>query len=583
METFISMINGQPSAYLSFTLHAHLPYVIHHGTWPHGLEWLHEAAAETYLPLLGVMRRLERDGLALKANLSLSPVLLEQLTHRTFKEEFPKYLERKINSAREDENYFRQNGEHRFAETAVFWLQFFERTLADFYELDRDIVKGFRHFNDTGAIEILSCAATHGYLPLLGTDESVTAQIRTAVAVHERHLGRKPRGMWVPECGYRPAGVWQSLVTASGEPAPWEPFSRIGVEEALADAGIEYFFIDTHLVEESILFTPYQMMSGNLGLVLHNLPAHELKRKSDLDAIYRPYIVDGPRSTDHPVTAFPRDPQTGLQVWSGDTGYPADGNYLDFHKKRWPGGHQYWQVTVAQSDMALKQPYYPEEALARTLVHAEHFVALVSASLKAGFDRQQPPVCASLFDAELFGHWWFEGPAWLEHVARIFARDELPIALTTGSEYLAKHPPAVTVKLGEGSWGKNGNNEVWLNEQTSWTWTHIYRAERVMRDVAGDCRWRDDGWGERIAKQMARELLLLESSDWQFLITTAAARDYAEKRFSGHLNQFIELEMLWAEFIANSALSQQAQELLTEIEERDSLFANIDPGLWTQR
>ncbi len=133
--------------------------------------------------------------------------MLEQLTHPTFKEEFPKYLERKINSAREDENYFRQNGEHRFAETAVFWLQFFERTLADFYEFDRDIVKGFRHFNDTGAIEILSCAATHGYLPLLGTDESVTAQIRTGVAVHERHLGRKPRGMWIPECGYRPVRI----------------------------------------------------------------------------------------------------------------------------------------------------------------------------------------------------------------------------------------------------------------------------------------------------------------------------------------------------------------------------------------
>ena len=138
-------------------------------------------------------------------------------------------------------------------------------------------------------------------------------------------------------------------------------------------------------------------------------------------------------------------------------------------------------------------------------------------------------------------------------------------------------------QLGEGSWGKNGNNEVWLNDQTSWTWGHIYRVERVMRDIAGDCRWRDGGWGERIAKQMARELMLLESSDWQFLITTAAARDYAEKRFSGHLNQFAELEMLWAEFVANSALSQRAQELLTEIEERDCLFAEIDPGLWAKR
>jgi 1,4-alpha-glucan branching enzyme len=583
METSISMKKGQPSAYLSFTLHAHLPYVIHHGTWPHGLEWLHEAAAETYLPLLAVMRRLEADGLALKANLSLSPVLLEQLTHPTFKEEFPKYVERKINSAHEDANYFRQNGEDRFAATAVFWLQFFERTLADFYELDRDIVKGFRHFNETGAIEILSCAATHGYLPLLGTDESVTAQIRTAIAVHERHLGRKPRGMWVPECGYRPSGSWQAPVNADGDPNPWEPFVRIGVEEALAEAGIEYFFIDTHLVEESIQFTPYEMMSGNLGLLLHNLPAHELRRKSDLEALYHPYIVDGPLLETRPVTVFPRDPKTGLQVWSGDTGYPADGNYLDFHKKRWPGGLQYWQVTLAQSEMALKQPYYPEEALARTLVHAEHFAELVHNSLQGVFDEQQPPVLSSLFDAELFGHWWFEGPQWLEHVARIFAREDIPVALTTGSEYLSKYPSSVTMKLGEGSWGKNGNNEVWLNEQTSWTWSHIYRAEQGMRDVASGNRWRDGGWGERIAKQMARELMLLESSDWQFLITTAAARDYAEKRFNGHLHQFVELELLWAEFVANSVLSEAGQATLTEMEERDSLFAEIDPGLWTKR
>ena len=463
-------------------------------------------------------------------------------------------------------------------------MQFFERTLADFYEFDRDIVKGFRHFNDTGAIEILSCAATHGYLPLLGTDESVAAQILTGVAVHERHLGRKPRGMWVPECGYRPAGSWQAPLAASGEPGLWTPFARIGVEEALAEAGIEYFFIDTHLVEESIQFTPYQMASGNLGLLLHNLPAHELKRKSDLEAIYRPYIVDGPAAASHPVTVFPRDPQTGLQVWSGDTGYPADGNYLDFHKKRWPGGHQYWQVTVAQSDMALEAALLsrrgagPDPGPRRAFCRARDTIRSRADSI-----RNAPPVLASLFDAELFGHWWFEGPQWLEHVVRIFAREDLPIALTTGSEYLAKYPASMTVKLGEGSWGKNGNNEVWLNDQTSWTWTHIYRAERVLREVASDGRWRDGGWGQRIAKQMARELLLLESSDWQFLITTAAARDYAEKRFSGHLNQFVELEMLWAEFVANSALSQSGQEMLSEMEERDSLFPEIDPGLWAQR
>jgi 1,4-alpha-glucan branching enzyme len=582
-ENLHFMKNGQPSAYLSFTLHAHLPYVIHHGTWPHGLEWLHEAAAETYLPLLGVLRRLERDGVPLKANLSLSPILMEQLRHPVFREEFPKYLERKILYAREDENYFRQNGEERFAETAKFWQGFFDRGLRDFYELDRDIVGGFRHFEQTGAIEILSCAATHGYLPLLGTDESITAQIRTGVRAHERHLGHKPRGMWVPECGYRPWGIWRAPVAARGDEDAWPAFRRAGIEEALAEAGIEYFFVDTHLVEESIQFTPYEMKSGELGLRLHNLPAHELRRKADLRSIYRPYLVEGPLAHAHPVAAFPRDPRSGLQVWSGASGYPADGNYLDFHKKRWPGGHRYWQVTVAQSEMALKTPYYPEEATARTLIHAEHFVALIQDSLQAAFDCEQPPVLASLFDAELFGHWWFEGPLWLEQVARILARDEVPIAMTTGGEYLTKHPAAELLTLGEGSWGKNGTNEVWLNDETSWTWSDIYRAERVMREVASDPRWRDGGCGERLVKQMGRELLLLESSDWQFLITTAAARDYAEKRFSGHLEQFAELERLWAEFVSNRGLSQASCERLAEVEERDRIFEDLDPGLWAER
>jgi len=559
MEIPRTMKNGQPSAYLSITLHAHLPYVIHHGTWPHGQEWLHEAVAETYLPLLGVLRRLERDGLSLKANLSLSPVLLEQLRHPTFVEEFPKYIERKLVYAREDENYFRQNGEQRFAETAVFWQQFYDRTLREFYDLDRNLVAAFRHFQDAGAIDIITSAATHGYLPLLGTDESMTAQLLTGVAAHERHLGRKPRGIWIPDCGYRPAGTWSASVRAGAEESSWPPFRRIGVEEALAAAGIEFFFVDTHMIENKVQW------------------------EGDLGATYRPSLVEGPLSHAHPVAVFARDPKTGLQVWSGDSGYPADPHYLEFHKKRWPGGLRYWQVTLARSDMALKAPYFPEQAEERARVHAEHFVGLIYDALKGGFDHKPPPILSALYDAELFGHWWFEGPLWLEHVARMIAKDDFPIALTTASDYLDKYPAEVSVALPEGSWGKNGNNEVWLNDETSWTWSHIYRVERVLREVTSDARWRDGGWGERIAKQMAREVLLLESSDWQFLITTAAARDYAEKRFSGHLAEFVELEMLWAEFVANGRLAEVGEKALTELEERDGLFAEIDPGLWAAR
>jgi 1,4-alpha-glucan branching enzyme len=336
----------KPVGFLSFTLHAHLPYVVNHGTWPHGIEWLHEAAAETYLPLLRVLGNLERDGIALRCNLNLSPILLEQLAHPVFLAEFPKYLERKILAAQEDEAFFRTTGEHHYAETAQFWHNFFTTALNDFHDLGGDIISGFRAFNDKGLIEIITCGATHGYMPLLGTDESVRAQVRTAVATHTQHIGKAPRGMWAPECGYRPAGFW-SYPVGNADGSPSAPgFDRIGVEQALSESDIDFFFVDTHLVEESaVVASPYDRHPHlNPNNISRADPGVNHRR------LYQPYFVDGPYDPRFATTVFPRDPRTGLQVWSGESGYPGDGAYLDFHKKRWPGGHRYWRVTGAGVD-----------------------------------------------------------------------------------------------------------------------------------------------------------------------------------------------------------------------------------------
>ncbi|HEX4577163.1 MAG TPA: DUF1957 domain-containing protein, partial [Edaphobacter sp.] len=230
----------RPAGFLTFTLHAHLPYVVNHGTWPHGMEWLHEAAAETYLPLLRVLKNLERDKIRFNCNLNLSPILLEQLSHPVFIAEFPNYVNRKIVAAREDEAFFIQSGETHLAETARFWHRFFSQALEDFYHFDRSIISAFRHFNDIGLIDIITCGATHGYMPLLGTDESVRAQVRTAVDTHVRHIGKHPRGIWAPECGYRPAGFWNYPVEfADGSPKP-PGFDRIGVEQALSESDLEF-------------------------------------------------------------------------------------------------------------------------------------------------------------------------------------------------------------------------------------------------------------------------------------------------------------------------------------------------------
>jgi len=215
--------------------------------------------------------------------------------------------------------------------------------------------------------------------------------------------------------------------------------------------------------------------------------------------------------------------------------------------------------------------------------HAEHFVSIVYDSLKESLSEAKPPVLSALFDAELFGHWWYEGPEWLEQVVRIVANDDFPIALTSGSEYLDRHGTTGFLDVPEGSWGKNGNNDVWLNENTAWTWSRIYAAEARVRTLATEGRWRDSPPGERIAKQLCRELLLMESSDWQFLITTESARDYAEQRFTRHVEHFQKLECAWEELQTTGALGEPAEQQLRAIEERDNLFADIDPALWQQR
>ncbi len=571
----------KPAGFLTFTLHAHLPYVVNHGTWPHGIEWLHEAAAETYLPLLRMLGRLERDGLALRCNLNISPVLLEQLAHPVFQAEFPRYVERKIVAAREDEAYFTSTGEAHYAENARFWHRFFSDALSDFEALGREIIRGFRHFNELGMIEIITCGATHGYMPLLGTDESVRAQVRTAVATHERHIGRRPRGIWVPECGYRPAGHWEYPVAdADGAPVG-AGFDRIGVEQALAESGLEFFFVDTHLVEESArIQSPYSPARGP-ALAGDTEPAAFQQHRR----LYQPYFVDGPYDHDakrSAVTIFPRDPRTGLQVWSGEHGYPGDPNYLDFHKKRWPGGHRYWAVTGPGVDMNDKRHYDPQAAAERIRSHAEHFVGLVQASLGKGLTDSIPPILCSPFDAELFGHWWFEGPLWLEAVARLLQKSAHGIELITCSEYLERYPRAGFIAMHEGSWGAEGSNHVWMNPETSWTYSRIYAAELATRAICTGGRWRESELGRRIVQQLCRELLLLESSDWQFLITTGAARDYAELRFETHHDQFNELKAMWHLLEASGALMQEQEARLTAIEHRDSIFPEIDPGHWAE-
>jgi 1,4-alpha-glucan branching enzyme len=559
-----------PSGYLSFVLHSHLPYVLNHGTWPHGEDWLYEAAAETYLPILRVCEELEQQGIALKANVNLSPILLEQLAHPRFKEGFTEYVLQKIDAAKKDEIDFGHRSETHYVEVAQFWNKYYTRAREHFERLGKDIIGAFKKFYDSGAIEIITCGATHGYFPLLGTDSAIRAQVRMGVQTHKRFFGRKPRGIWLPECGYRPAGEWQYPVPVDGT----HKMQRVGVEQILAENEIEFFFVDTHLVESNVSFTPYEVMAGDVPVAAEvNGDGHA--------SLYRPYYADTPYRDRAKVAFFARDPRTGIQVWSGEHGYPGEAEYLDFHKKRWPGGHRYWQVTHPKIDLGAKTAYFPERALARTRIHAQHFSDVaVSVLQEHAAVEKVPPILSAPFDAELFGHWWFEGPEWLKHVAEELNHPGHPLKLITCGEYLDAHRPEAFLALAEGSWGKNGNNDVWLNPETAWTWKHIYPAELAVQQVAESSRWRGHEAGSRLAKQICRELLLLESSDWQFLITTIAARDYAEKRFQNHLDDFRKLLDCWRRFEASGSISAEGMKALEEIEKRDSVFPQLTPEVY---
>jgi len=192
------------TGYVTIVLHNHLPYVIGHGMWPHGMDWLNEAAAETYIPLIDMVDRLAADGIRAGITMGVTPVLSEQLADDRFRQAFSDYLQQKMESADEDAAAFESTGNQRKTNLARGWRSYYERISKLFNEVyDRDLLRQLRRLQDQGSIELITCAATHGYLPLLGNDECVRAQIMTGIDSYRRHFGREPRGIWLPECAYR--------------------------------------------------------------------------------------------------------------------------------------------------------------------------------------------------------------------------------------------------------------------------------------------------------------------------------------------------------------------------------------------
>jgi 1,4-alpha-glucan branching enzyme len=547
-----------------FTLHSHLPYVLNHGRWPHGSDWICEAAVDTYLPLLEAFRRLDAEVIPARVTIGFTPVLANQLANPLFARELESFLAQRLAACAEAPASLAATGESHLLPLVEYWRARLLRLRRLFEEVGGDLVGGFRELEAAGRLEIIGSAATHGFLPLLARDESIRLQLAVGMAEHRRLFGRAPAGCWLPECAYRPRGPW----------APWPTAPRSGVrrgiEEHLADAGFRFFFVDAHLAAAGRALG----LSGDPAAL--DPEAHRLGGGSPAEPVRRsPYlayrVAHGRGAGD--VTAYVRDPRASMQVWSRFEGYPGDAAYLEFHKMRWPGGLKLWRVSGPAVDLGAKEPYDPATALDRARGHADHFAGLLGEIAGSQAPRRDG-VIVSPFDTELFGHWWFEGPDFLRETYRAL-RGRSDVRPTTGSEHLARHPARTAIRMPAGSWGANGDFSMWLSDLTAWTWERLWPLEERFWDAAPRALASEPA--RPVLEQAARELLLAQSSDWQFIISTGAAADYGERRFREHCAD-TEALVSALEDGSPDAL-ERGRRRAAALAERDALFPDILPAI----
>jgi 1,4-alpha-glucan branching enzyme len=555
-----------PRGAFTFVLHSHLPYARNAGKWPHGEEWVHEAIADTYIPILDGLNELVDEGVRFKLTIGITPILAEQLADESIIANFVQYAAERAAWASNDVKRFEDEGIEEARDLARFYHHWYARNLTNFCDrYNSDILGAFKALQDAGYVEIATSAATHGYLPLLSRDSSIYAQIATGVDVYKRRFGKQPRAIWLPECAYRPA--YDDAGTM-----------RPGIESFLAAQGLHVFFSETHTVEGG---RPVGKAAGDaVGMYGEISRRYKVEvtpeSQTQPGTTFRPYWVgDAPGQ----VAVLGRNDRTGQQVWSGTYGYPGDFAYREFHRKDVESGLQYWRIGGPEVDLGHKPWYNPAAAQGQVAGHAQHFANLVEQLLSDfAVETGEFGVISSAYDTELFGHWWFEGAEWLKHVLRILANSQT-VELTTASDIIDTHGPDRVMVLPESSWGAGGGHFTWLNPETEWMWPVVHAAERRMEELVATF---PDAQGEqeRALNQVARELLLLQSSDWPFLVTTGQAKDYAVKRFNQHVDRFNELADIAS---TGDPLSEAQRNRIDELNTLDNPFAGVNYRNFSER
>jgi 1,4-alpha-glucan branching enzyme len=520
--------------YLSLVLHAHLPFVRHpeHEVF---LEeaWLFEAITETYLPLLRIMHGWVRDDMDARLTLTLSPTLCSMLLDPLLQSRYVRHLDGLIALAQKE--IHRTHFERPFQHLAQSYHQRFIETRDFYFACGENLVAVFGKLQQQGKLEIITTAATHALLPMLAAHpSSLRAQIMIARDHYRSCFGCDPRGIWLPECAYAK-----------------------GVDDILKEANIRWFITEAHGV-------------------LHAEP--------------RPrYGMFAPLLTSCGVAAFARDLESSRQVWSRAEGYPGDPRYRDFYRDigfdlefdylkphlplpdiRSFTGIKYHRITGNTSD---KQVYDPASALQAAADHAQHFLDARTAQIQtlAGI-LGRPPLVLAPYDAELFGHWWHEGPEFLDYFVRKACFDQKTFSLITPTDYLHLHPVNQIAQPSPSSWGEHGHLSTWLNETNQWIYPHLNIAQERMSGLAR-CLVKPDGLSRRALNQAGRELLLAQASDWPFIMRSGTSPEYARQRITDHLVRFTRLhEQLMGNKVDESWLAQ--------IESRDHIFPELNHEYW---
>ncbi len=493
-------------------------------------DWFYEAVTETYIPLIDTFEKLINDGVKFKITISLSPTLISMFADPLLQGRYLQHIERLIELSQRECG--RTSGQHEYSELAKMYLDKFRNARRVFVDkCHRNLINAFRHLNDSGCVEIITCGATHGFLPLFEINRNaVRAQIKTAVDCFKQHFGKVPRGMWLPECGYNPPD-----------------------DKYLAEFGVKYFIVDTHGI-------------------LHGSPRPK-------------YGVFAPVYTRSGVAAFGRDVESSRAVWSAEEGYPGDYTYREFYRDigfdldydyikpyihvdgtRINTGIKYYSITGRTDN---KQPYNPAAAAEKAAEHAGNFMFNRQKQIEHIHDHiGRKPIVISPYDAELYGHWWYEGPLWLDYLFRKIHFDQDTIRLVTPSQYLQENPKNQVIAPSMSSWGWKGYSEVWLEGSNDWIYRHIHKAQERMIELSKKyCN--ENGAKRRALNQAARELLLLEASDWPFIMKTGTVVPYAVKRMKDHLERFTRLY----EDINSNSIDEK---WLSDIEYRDNVFPEID-------